>query len=429
MSSELCSEYEVFRNHMSTDDKPRYFPAGQGVGVVSFDTSQLDSSAQPCRTDDAYENTVSPLHQNVDVGCLQVVPGASQELPNQCWNRGSFSGMYPPRVNMEPFGNHHSYSSPNFGAENEVRKCAHHWRRRLNNGTNVEPPIVQNISFSSSDQRYYHGGYRIHSESYQNCHPYQSCKPQYHAGYHPHPFNSVSPQAQHHTAHSPCNQRLPYHEGIGHETNGAFVRPETEQFYSLRLPYNTTPPHPHYVPSPPHFLRGSYSNPNLEHYHNPSEHFRPENPAVELHVPVSRKRKIEDSSCAQEPKKEYVVYTNRCMSPVSDISVSSATSQDLDDQFLTQFQTPNNNQQMQQTLSVPTIKKQQDVLAPSGNILSNEVSPQNCEHPAFLKIPRIERGEKYYPYFSFDKNAGPVRTVTPMKLPQEGARGNYPSDL
>jgi len=428
MSSKLCPEYTVLRNHMSTDVKPRYFPTSRGVGgVVSFDTSQLDSSAQPCRIDDAYKKSLSPLHQNMDVEGLHILSSESQDIPNQCWNRGSYNGIYPPRANLESYGNHHTYPSPNFGADNEVSKPAHHWRRKLNKGANIEQPIIQDISFSNSEQRYYHGGYRMQQESYQNCHPYQSHNnPQYHPMYHPHLFNSVPTQAQHHIAHGPCNEQSPY------ETNRILVRPsmidacarENGQHYPSKLPYHSTPQHPHYVQSPPQFLGRNYSSPNLEYCHqHPSDHIRPEQPIAGQHSPVSRKRKIEDSSCAEEDKKAYMVYADRCMSPVSDMSVSSATSQELGDQFLAQFQIPNNIQKTPQSVSVPTIEKQQNTTpAVSDYLLSNEASPGDCEHPAFLQVPRIERGESYYPYFNFDKAAGPVRTVTPMKLPQEGGR-------
>lgn len=411
-----------------SDDKPCHSPTSKDVGVVSFDTSQLDSSTQLYGADDAYKNSVGPLH-HMDTANARTATNESQEFPHQSWNRGNPSGLYEARTNMDSYGNHHSHPHPHpsFCPENEAQGASH-WRRRLNTGSNLEQPIINGVSFSSSEQHNYHGGYRPNPDSYQTCHRYHSSGPQYHSGlqgYHHQSHNSFPRQAQHHLAHSPCYQQSPYHEGTSHESNGNFLRlctidasgRESKQIYPSPPPYHlhqgSTPRH--YLQPPPNFLARNYAIPNAEDYHRHQvDHFRPEHPPVGMYGKLSRKRKFVDTSCTQENKKEYMIYTDRCMSPMSDISVSSAASQDLDDHFVTQFQTPY-NKETQEPVPFPMIAKQQNVSARSDNPLTEEVGPQNCENHASLEVPRIERGEKYQPYFNFNKSIGPVRTVTPMK--------------
>jgi len=426
MGRELCSKYSVFRNPVPTDDKPKMCPMNRGVGVVSFDTSQLDCT-QPYQKGDAYRDSFGPLHQNIDVGIHHVELKNIQQPPNQYWNRGNYNGMYQAIANVESYGNHHSYTPPNFDASNEVNRYSPHWRRKLSKGA---------TSFSSLEQPYYHGGHQVHSESHQNYHQYQSCGPKYHSFYHPHQIISTRHQRQHHLAHSPCYHQSRYHEGTNQESNGAHLRTgnidasdrEIEQVYP------STPPHrPHpilsqnrtYLQPLPNASGMKYNHSNVEYYPKLSEEqFRSDHSLTGIYDPVSRKRKHDDASCVQDNSTEYVVYIDRCMSPMSDISASSAASEQ-EDLFC---QTLTNNPVIHQTVSEPMIDKRPDFLARRPNNVIEEVPSKN-ENQVSMEVPRIERGEPCNPFFSSDKNRTPVRTVTPMKIHmhnlQEGERNEY----
>jgi len=432
---------------MTTDDKSRISRMSRDVGVVSFDASQLDC-AQPYHKGGAYKDSAGPLHKIIDAGFHRTELRNIQETPNQYWNRENSSGMYQARANMESYGNHHSYTPPNFGASNEVNSYSPHWRRKLSKGF---------TSFPSTEQLHYHGGYQVHSEAHQNYHQYQSCGPKYHSTYHPHPIISTRNQAQHHPPHSASYHQDPphsasYHQDPPHsasyhqaphyavtnqESNGAFMRtgniaPSDREIEQIIYPL--TPPH-HPLPTqslnrtysqpPPNALAMNYNNSNAEYYPKLSEdQFRSNHSLTGIYDSASRKRKHEDASCAQVDSTEYTIYTDRCMSPVSDMSVSSAASEQ-EDLFC---QTPNNNPIMHQPLSEPMIDERPDILARRNNNVIEKV-PSKSENQVPLEVPRIERGETDYSYFNFEKNIMPARTVTPMRMKthnlQEGRRDEY----